>query len=299
MKHTGTRGRLMKKQKTGKSIIRAEEKFDVFRNKSLEDGTALGDHFRILNRPGIFISQGPLFGNPDDPWRERLKHFIHGMTCHFVILGLVILDLLIVCTGIILELQHLQSEVDDMHHTIEHCATHDTCIDKGHYGKDVYKDIEHILADISIGILGIFIIENLLILIAEGEEYFTNFRDMWWHWLDFSVVIVSFSLEIHFRNNNRIEAGLLIIARLWRIARVGEGVMQAEVVFHEWEHEHAKEMKRQSVMIEAKSSQSEKVDNADEQAVSTPKTKVLHADSAGSMVKIPDEFDEPENTNAL
>jgi len=261
MKNRGTRAYLMK---TGKSIVRAEEKFDVFRNKTLEDGTALGDYFRFLNRPGIFISQGPVYGHPDDPWRERLKHFIHGMTCHFVILGLVIVDLLIVVTGIILELQHLQSEVDDMHDKIHYCAHHDTCVDTGHYGKDIYKDVEKILADISIAILGIFIIENLLILIAEGVEYFTNFRDMWWHWLDFSVVIVSFSLEIHFRNNNRIEAGLLIIARLWRIARVGEGVMQAEVVFHEWEHEHQKEIKQQSVMLEANAKQNTKVDNAAE-----------------------------------
>jgi len=223
------------------------------------------------------------------------------MTCHFVILGLVIVDLLIVVTGIILELQHLQSEVDDMHDKIHYCAHHDTCVDTGHYGKDIYKDVEKILADISIGILGIFIIENLLILIAEGVEYFTNFRDMWWHWLDFSVVIVSFSLEIHFRNNNRIEAGLLIIARLWRIARVGEGVMQAEVVFHEWEHEHQKEIKQQSVMLEANAKQNTKVDNAAEESASTPKTVLLqsHADSAGSLARSPDEFDEPEPTNAL
>ena len=41
--------------------------------------------------------------------------------------------------------------------------------------------------------------------------------------------------------------------------------MQAEVVFHEWEHEHEKEIKRQSVMLEANSKQNAKVDNAAEE----------------------------------
>jgi len=65
----------------------------------------------------------------------------------------------------------------------------------------------------------------LLIFFAEGCEYFTNIEKNWLHWFDVLIIGLSIWLEIAFADSP--EGGLLIIARLWRLVRVGEGVFEA------------------------------------------------------------------------
>jgi len=195
--------------------------------------------------------------------QEKLKHFIHSRAVHQIILALVLLDLLFVVFGILFEIQHLHSEVDDMH-DILHDHAHYGCVVESHddsadshaessdshsetettgharrlgealvctvedtYGNDNLKDLEHTMAYCSLAILCIFIVENILVIIAEGKNYCNDYKHMYPHYFDFVLVVISFVLEC-ITLGGEPELQLIIIGRLWRIARVGEGVFHAK-----------------------------------------------------------------------
>jgi len=180
----------------------------------------------------------------DKSWQKRLLHIIHSRNMLIMVIILIILDLLLVISGIILEIQFQHSQVDELWEHLEKCRQDEninSCDPKGpklkvESGHLYLKNIEHQLGKCSLVILALFIIENMLLLIAEGSQYFSI--KYWFHWLDFAIVVISFVLEIIYMNHP--EGGLLIIARLWRLIRIGASVFEADEIKKEIEEEDEK-----------------------------------------------------------
>ena len=86
----------------------------------------------------------------------------------------------------------------------------------------------------SLAILGVFLVENILLGIANGLRYFGEWR----HALDLCVVVLSLGLELGevwvWLPQEQNGVLILIIARLWRFGRIGHGVYEE---CHEEYHE--------------------------------------------------------------
>eukprot|EP00121_Abeoforma_whisleri_P007042 Awhi_evm1s6417 len=156
-------------------------------------------------------------------WRDKLLHVLHHKYLHYTLIFILIVDVMIVITGIALEIQYLESEVQGFEHLLEECI-HDPANpphEPFHAGNSTFHDVEIILGYISIGILFIFLIENVLLMIALGHRYFMSV----FYVLDITVVVASIVLEFLFQNN--LEGGLLVFARTWRFARIAHGLYES------------------------------------------------------------------------
>lgn len=186
-------------------------------------------------------------------WAEKLEHFLHSHLVHRIVIGLLGLDMLLVLTGGVLESQYLASEISDYEAFVDACtsaasgssgsrllldasgqeawwrSTWRTARRLGggsvdcshpHFGNHTLHDIERV------AILFIFLIENLLLILCMGRGFFVNPFFV----LDFVVVALSIALEL-LAITGRFEytsfVGLLVLARVWRFARVGHGVYAA------------------------------------------------------------------------
>ncbi|XP_060571090.1 voltage-gated hydrogen channel 1-like [Ruditapes philippinarum] len=129
---------------------------------------------------------------------ERLKHIFHTNKFQILIVCLVILDCLLVITELLIDLEVFP------HSTSESPAP-------------------HILHYASISILGLFLIETLVRLAVFRLEFFKHKLEVF----DAVIVIVSFVLDIIFRNQEGPESGigLLIVLRLWRVTRILNGIV--------------------------------------------------------------------------
>ncbi|CAG5122820.1 unnamed protein product [Candidula unifasciata] len=140
------------------------------------------------------------------PVRQKLDHIIHSnvfMVSSWQLWGiivLVIVDSLVVITELLfdLEIVHLGTE-------------HDFIPKIFHY--------------ISLAILSIFLLEIFLRLYVMRLSFFKHKLEIF----DATIVIVSFILDIVFRNSEdaSVGVGLLIILRLWRVARLVNGIVMS------------------------------------------------------------------------
>ena len=128
--------------------------------------------------------------------RGRLKHMFHTNKFQIAIVALVIIDCLLVVTELLLDLEVFPNEASE-------------------------SPAPHILHYCSLGILGLFIIEILVRLVVFRLEFFKHKMELF----DAVIVIVSFVLDIIYRNNEGPESGigLLIVLRLWRVTRILNG----------------------------------------------------------------------------
>lgn len=126
--------------------------------------------------------------------REKIAHIMYSNKFQIGVVCLVIVDCLLVISELLLDLK---------------------VFDPGH---ELAPKILHYS---SICILGIFLIEISVRLYALRLEFFKHKLEVF----DAIVVIVSFVLDIVFRNNEGPEsgAGLLVVLRLWRVARILNG----------------------------------------------------------------------------
>ncbi|XP_053375065.1 voltage-gated hydrogen channel 1-like [Mercenaria mercenaria] len=129
---------------------------------------------------------------------ERLKHMFHTNKFQILIVCLVILDCLLVITELLIDLK-----------VFPHSASE--------------SPAPHILHYASIAILGLFLIETLVRLAVFKLEFFKHKLEVF----DAVIVIVSFVLDIVFRNQEGPESGigLLIVLRLWRVTRILNGIV--------------------------------------------------------------------------
>jgi len=164
-------------------------------------------------------------------WRGSVNSALHGDRAHKILNSLLILDLLALIVGMILELQYIEGDRDAMLVAFKKCvANSKLCPDPshmGHYGDHMLHELVEITEYASMSILAIFFLENMMLVLANGTEFFMNP----WHALDLIVVVVSlgFELEGMFGNNEAGGAvGLLVIARSWRFIRIGHGIHEMD-----------------------------------------------------------------------
>ena len=131
--------------------------------------------------------------------RERVSFILHTNKFHIIVVALVVLDSLLVIAELLLDMNIIQVS--------EH---------KG--GSDLAPKILHYS---SLAILSVFIVEIFVKLYAFRLSFFRHKMEMF----DAVVVLVSFILDIIFRNKEGPEsgAGLLVVLRLWRVTRILNG----------------------------------------------------------------------------
>lgn len=134
--------------------------------------------------------------------QRRMGEVLESREAHYMVIGLVLLDLAIVLAELVLSSFYPTPEL----------APH------------LVHVAEEALSYTSIGILAIFTAELVAKLLVFGITYFTHSK---WHLFDAAVVISSFALELSLRGVAQEVASLLIFFRLWRIIRIMHGVAEA------------------------------------------------------------------------
>jgi len=168
-------------------------------------------------------------------WRDRLCHFLHQRKVHLALTALLVLDVVLVVVGAVLENQALLAEIRDCEAFVEEelapesertLAALDEERTEPHFGNPRLERAEEAMAYASVGILSIFLVENLLLLLALGFHYFRNF----FYVFDIIVVTVSLLLEVLFIKTP--ESGLLVLGRTWRFFRVAHGLWESAETEH-------------------------------------------------------------------
>ncbi|XP_077533551.1 voltage-gated hydrogen channel 1-like [Haemaphysalis longicornis] len=131
-------------------------------------------------------------------FREKLCAVLHSTKFQIAIVALVVLDCLLVITELLVELEVL----------------------KLHEHSSVAPKVIHSL---SIFILSLFLVEIVVKLYAYRLRFFSHKLEVF----DAVVVIISFALDVAFRDPESAAngAGLIIVLRLWRVARLLNGIV--------------------------------------------------------------------------
>lgn len=150
---------------------------------------------------------------PRVTFREKAIRVLHSHKFQLCVIALVIVDCLLVITDLLLE------------------------------AHPEYHDARHIPHYLSIAVLSIFLIELAVKLYAMRLEFFQHKLEIF----DAIIIILSFTLDIVFLDASIVArsgasaTGLLIVLRLWRVARVLNGVVLS--VKTQAEHKLSKERK--------------------------------------------------------
>jgi len=206
----------------------------------------------------------PLKGPPpaDASLLVRIDHALHSHWFHIVVLSLLAADMIIVVACGVMESSYLTSRSDDCEqfvncafgpppdagqsgghhrllmwdrglasttdpgtsHSLEECEER-WPRDAHGFGNHSLHDTEKILAAVSSAILIFFLIEQVFLMICGGFEFFSHPL----HMLDFAVVFISLVFEFTMEDISSF-VGLLICARVWRYARIGHGIYEAQEV---------------------------------------------------------------------
>lgn len=131
--------------------------------------------------------------------RDRLVYILHTNKFHIIVVALVVLDSLLVIAELLLDMNIIQVS--------EHKGDGDLAPRILHYS--------------SLAILSVFIVEIFVKLYAFRLSFFRHKMELF----DAFIVIISFVLDIIFRNKEGPEsgAGLLVVLRLWRVTRILNG----------------------------------------------------------------------------
>ncbi|KYQ94119.1 hypothetical protein DLAC_04400 [Tieghemostelium lacteum] len=132
------------------------------------------------------------------PWRKQLGLFLESTKFQYFIVGLIMLDLIIVITELFLDEHYKCKE----HHEIP---------------EDVEK-AENVFTISTLVILGLFELEAILLLVAFGRDFFKHPLYV------FDAVIVTISIIVETVFKDKVGA-LLVVFRLWRIVRIGHGIL--------------------------------------------------------------------------
>jgi hypothetical protein len=149
---------------------------------------------------------GPFSGD-HSKMQQSLAKKLESRPLHIIVVVLVLLDLLIILTD--LSLQSFFPIEEEAPHAV-HTA-------------------EDVLAWTSVGILSLFTLEQFIKLAVFGPSYFCRV----WHAIDAFVIVTSLVLEILLRGPSREVVSLLIIFRLWRLARIMHAIAEEITIEHE------------------------------------------------------------------
>ncbi|CAF1145379.1 unnamed protein product [Adineta steineri] len=152
--------------------------------------------------------------------QRRIVHIVEKTAFHVGIIILVLIDCVLVIAELMLDFILLSQKCDNK-------AEHG-----GSGGEKEYPKLElaiEILHYGSIFLLAIFVVEVCIKIYAFGKKWW-NFRNKKMEWLDATIVIVSFVIDIYFLHQSNViaEISLLFITfRLWRIVRIINSVAQS------------------------------------------------------------------------
>lgn len=93
--------------------------------------------------------------------------------------------------------------------------------DTDHFGLDGLHTAEVGCAYVSTAILSFFLLEQIILITALCGEYWNEWRRVF----DLFVIVVSLVLEI-LVTKFKIAGGILVLARMWRFARIGHGIFE-------------------------------------------------------------------------
>ncbi|GAB5365809.1 hypothetical protein AAMO2058_001090100 [Amorphochlora amoebiformis] len=154
---------------------------------------------------------GRLEGHHGEDWHHKLNRFLHHHRTHLVIIA------------IELEFAFKNSEIQDLEHACEEVeAMHAGASCPSHPGDKSLEDGVRGVEYASVGILCIFAIDNLLLLLANGKEFFRNPLYL----LDAVVVYLAIIFETVLSGDGGLAGGIIIIVRAWRFVRIGHGIYE-------------------------------------------------------------------------
>lgn len=174
-----------------------------------------------------------------ESFRKRLHHILESKETEYVLLALLIADIIAVIASGFLEIAYLESKFEDSEEINIACVQgrrRRGCALPDHYGNETLHDVEVILIYVSVVILGLFIIEHVLHMVATS---FMAFFSEWRNVLDLLVVVVSMAFEVAalLHMNIAASAGAIALMRLWRFARIIHGTAEARDIAEEAEEQ--------------------------------------------------------------
>ena len=175
-------------------------------------------------------------------WQASTVRFVHSHPVQLALMGLLLLDVLALFADL-----YIEAENPDCRYVLR-----DAVCQGGYEATCAAKEepaAVRVLDGISLGILCVFMAENIALVILLGIG---NFARNYLYVVDFVVVATSLALEIALMvmGEDRLAtlAGILVIARLWRFVRLGHGLVSTTV---EIEHEKVEELEGRIAELEA------------------------------------------------
>eukprot|EP00041_Stephanoeca_diplocostata_P021624 m.506124 g.506124 ORF g.506124 m.506124 type:complete len:159 (+) comp21872_c0_seq1:452-928(+) len=111
-------------------------------------------------------------------FRKAVHKFLHEPHVRITLNVLLICDLLLVVIALNLEIEFEKSELHDLEQAYEEaidaCTHGHSCHELHRFGNHSLEDGVQVLRFISIGILSLFVVENLLIIFEMGIDFFKH-----------------------------------------------------------------------------------------------------------------------------
>ncbi|XP_032784499.1 voltage-gated hydrogen channel 1 [Daphnia magna] len=183
------------------------------------NGTQLDQHDALLPKDvvlhpcHVYASDPNLTTMPDTSSRGRLRKILNSHRFQVFIVSFVIVDCMVVIAELLMDLRILgMLEETGMKNRSKVPL-------EAHY---IVPDVLH---SISIAILAMFLLETVIKIAAFG----LSFLRMGWEIFDTVVILVTFVLDVLMQHSHSSTngLGLFIILRLWRVARILNGMVRS------------------------------------------------------------------------
>lgn len=129
--------------------------------------------------------------------QDKIKHILESNVFHIIIIVLVLIDTLCVAGELVIAAENKEI-------------------------REKLEVVEEVLKYLGLSILSFFMVELIFKIIFARHELYKSKLEMF----DALVVVVSFTLDLIFLNNNNgadIAIGFLTLLRLWRLTRIVNG----------------------------------------------------------------------------
>ncbi|XP_037050758.1 voltage-gated hydrogen channel 1-like [Bradysia coprophila] len=152
-------------------------------------------------RHSSFFNIPALHAQNDDSFRGKCFRLINSVNFQIVVIGFVILDCIFIIAELVIDLRITKDEMCDKV-TCEPIKTD--------------HSLSLTLQSISLAILTLFVIELLFKLYVLRLDFFKSKMEIF----DYTIVVVSWSLDIVFFRHDEHAMNLLIFLRMWRLVRI-------------------------------------------------------------------------------
>lgn len=159
------------------------------------------------------------FGMPhtDLNTSDKIYHILHNRYVHLCLSSLLLVDIIIIIVSISLEIQYLFSKISDYEAVVSDCQSALNDGENAHrceaaeVGNESLIEIFEYLANVSLAILSLFLLESIILLVAKPYHFFSSLM----YPLDLIVVVVSIALDLVFHSAS--QSGLLVLVRAWYV----------------------------------------------------------------------------------